>query len=627
MQLKVRTCHQKRVKQHIDAAFMRRKVKQRMKRNRARNHTPQQFVPSNVPMPVRPAKINDEILVMTLIEYTSIWNDIKKVDPSDFLSGIPTIKALEFIVSLQNRVLYAFSDIKAQAQMLSEMAGLFGGIEENAIQGFARSIRRSGQAPTLIDNYSCLHFYLLALQNYNSSVRELTDEDRKNIYKAYLYCSHVWLEKQQRNIKGLGLSDLSIMIDIPVVEFKSYKDFKTQLYKATRFFDFCNHNKHFGQFAQWFFEDKNVANASEYLGRLFHLFCHMAKEPIPVHLQVRPEQEPDIEFYNQFVITPTECKSIWDSRNINYLRDHFILKTKDAVTGKTKLMILNTILLIDKLYQSMMFDLQECVFNKGGGNYKGKPFDDKRDLNSFIVGEFSEHQIFYDTMDMAFPQASNVSKITGKYLSDNGIKGEPDYCLFIDDRLFLFEYKDVKINDATKISSNLIDIKEAILDRICKYEKKRKKGVGQLLFNYDRIFNQHLLDPFGVDVSKVKEVYLIVVTTDTAFNSIGVNALINEEYDRFVKNLEFKVPVRMVPPVIIDFESLFSLIIPLRNKQFDLGSLVYKYLNKTKGPGSKRMMPFCGFLKDYSTVPLLKEQDVPVLFGGFLDMIKKELTQ
>ena len=110
---------------------------------------------------------NDDLLVMPLIEYTTIWGDVEKVNPLDFLKGIPTIRALEFIVSLQNKVIYAPSDLKTQAQLFAQMVSVFEGKELVAIQSYVHETARRGQAPILMDNYSCLHFYLLAIRDYH----------------------------------------------------------------------------------------------------------------------------------------------------------------------------------------------------------------------------------------------------------------------------------------------------------------------------------------------------------------------------------------------------------------------------------------------------------------------------
>lgn len=628
MLLKVLYFRQRLVKKHIDDTLMRRKVMSRKKRKLRGGHIVQrqnEEMQKEIPTIPRPMKQGDEILVMPLIEYATIWDDAASVDPKDFLRGIPTVSAIEFIVSQQNKVVYAPSDLQTQAQMIGQLMQLFGGKEADAIGQFVQQMTQRGQGPILIDNNSCLHFYLLALQCFEPSDRPLDADDCRNIYKAYLYCSHVWLEQQQRNIKGLGLTDLSLLIDLPVVEFKTYKDFKAQLYKATRFFNFCNNNSHFGQFAQWFLADKGVSNASEYLGRIFHLFCFTAKDPTPVNIKVTAEMAPDVTFFDQFVINPAGCKQLWDNKDLNYLRNHFILKRQDVTTGEITLTILNPALLSDKLYQSMMFDLSDSVIKHGGGNYKGKPFKSKGDFNAFVGEEFSEQQILYDVMDLAYP-TDEVLRLNGSYLKSKGVTGEIDYCMMEGGQLFLFEYKDVMMRDETKHSSDLALIKETIFDRICKYEKKHKKGVGQLLYNVNRVFNAHLLDGLGVDPSKVKEVFLVVVTTDTAFNAIGVNALVKEEFARIMGDLDFSVTVKINEPVIIDFETLFGLIIPLREKQIGLGKLIHQYNVKTNRSGSVRMLPFNGYVKDSSMIPLLQEKDVPVLFGDFLAMVKKELN-
>lgn len=80
---------------------------------------------------------------------------------------------------------------------------------------------------------------MLALQNNNKTERELTIEDIQNIYKAYLYCSQIWTNNQLvTSEKFSSLDEVAIRIDLPIVEFKMYKDFRPQLYKASRFSHF-----------------------------------------------------------------------------------------------------------------------------------------------------------------------------------------------------------------------------------------------------------------------------------------------------------------------------------------------------------------------------------------------------
>ena len=71
----------------------------------------------------------------------------------------------------------------------------------------------------------------------------------------------------------------------------------------------------------------------------------------------------------------------------------------------------------------------------------------------------------------------------------------------------------------------------------------------------------------------------------------------------------------------MDFDTLFNLIIPLREQRLNMGNLLYQYINKCSHPYFSTM-PFCGFVNDDIRVPLLKKEDIKVIFGDLLRMIK-----
>jgi hypothetical protein len=154
-------------------------------------------------------------------------------------------------------------------------------------------------------------------------------------------------------------------------------------------------------------------------------------------------------------------------------------------------------------------------------------------------------------------------------------------------------------------------------------EQKRQKGAGQILKSIDNFFNHRALDDMGIDISSIKEVFPIVVTTDTSFNALGVNALVKQEFAKLKINSGLSLPVRVLSPVILDFDTLFNLIIPLREQRFNLGNLLYQYINKCSKPGFSTM-PFCGFIKDYNRPPLLKKGNTHVIFADLLSIIHKD---
>lgn len=55
------------------------------------------------------------------ISYSVLYNDYDKVDPTLFIKDIPTLAILNFVVELQNKVLFAISDVTTQRCMIHEM--------------------------------------------------------------------------------------------------------------------------------------------------------------------------------------------------------------------------------------------------------------------------------------------------------------------------------------------------------------------------------------------------------------------------------------------------------------------------------------------------------------------------
>ena len=130
--------------------------------------------------------------VFVCVGYEQIYDDFNEVNPNDFLKNVPTVRALEFIVERQNKVIYSFSNLEEQKNFFYEMRCYIKTEEKCRIDSFL--LRHD--YPYFMDNQSCFLFYMLALQNNNKINRELTIEDIQNIYKAYLYCSQIWTNNQ-----------------------------------------------------------------------------------------------------------------------------------------------------------------------------------------------------------------------------------------------------------------------------------------------------------------------------------------------------------------------------------------------------------------------------------------------
>lgn len=313
--------------------------------------------------------------VHVAITYSTVYDDYLSVDPTSIIKDIPTLAMLHFVIQLQNKVLYALSDTKTQRQMVLTLAGALTNKEER--KNVWRFLREQ-KFPFLISCDTTLLFFRLALSNYvpleEGGEIELYEDEKEAVYKALLYCNQKWTDKpiENNNIgeimnDPMGLTKLSVRIDLPIVEFKLYKDFRTQLYKAFKFFEFCESNSVYSTYLTYFYHDHNVKHWKEYLLMLFNFFSSSLSGQ---YISVDKNHKDILTFFDQFLIDVNDpvLANIWNHDNgLNYLRDHFLMPIEEGTY-----LLLNANLLVDKIYQGMKFDFFKTLKSNNLQNSKGK---------------------------------------------------------------------------------------------------------------------------------------------------------------------------------------------------------------------------------------------------------------
>ena len=126
---------------------------------------------------------------------------------------------------------------------------------------------------------------------------------------------------------------------------------------------------------------------------------------------------------------------------------------QDAVDVKcpltdNKFIVLNSNLLVDKLYQGLRFDLYQML-------REDSVFSSLPDYFSYMGKNFSEERLFYNLMEKTFNPNDYDKCINEKELSEISVVSPPDYYIRKNDSLFLFEYKDAMIADDKKYSKDI----------------------------------------------------------------------------------------------------------------------------------------------------------------------------
>ena len=547
--------------------------------------------------------------VIVSIGYRDLYDDYETVKIKEVFQDIPTAVIINYIAENINSILYSFSDTKTQRQLIRDFCSYVTKETKERIWRFTRNTPEC----MLYDTYGCCLLLGLSLQNYipldeGDEDLELCKDEYEKVLKAITYCNQRWTDEQAENADLSNLVKASIKIDIPIVEFKKYKDFRYQIFKAIPFFHFLESDPYYKQkVLLHFYADKKVNNWQEYFNRIFNLYA----QSLQGHkLDISSGSDDEVAFFTQFKINIDECDNLWEGHNaINYFRNHFLFHTSDK-----EFILLNANFLVDKIFQGVKFDVFNTIFKHGILNKHGKKYSGLPEFLGEVGESFSEPHLLYSLMNKTFAKRCDTI-LTGAELKARGVTAEPDLYIRIGKSLFLFEFKDVTLSDSVRYSSNIDKITDEICKKICLYTDEKRKGAGQLHYTVEQIVNNHSMDAIDNGILSVEKIFPIIVTTDRAYSAIGVQMHVVNEFSKF-PNINFKGYYAI--PIIIDFDTLIDLSYRLNKGELYLESLLLDYLLKNE----TRLTPFSNYVEDNykrkKTEPMIDEE-IRYLFD---DMVK-----
>lgn len=551
------------------------------------------------------------MLQLQIITYSNVVG--KKADEDVFVNlmeGIPTLPALEFVVEKQNRVMFAFADIETQKEAIYEMRCYLGQEEQANVDAFLGNM----PAPILLMNLSCMEFCSQVLRTPNTEARELSKEEIRKVYLAYLICNEKWSSHQADGFKvdPDHPENMLLKVDMPLSEFKRHKDFKAAIYKATQLFRFCEKNGEYWAIVSHFLADHGVNDWREYLMKLFELyFKSIGIKEQQLSSQITPFEE-------QYAIDLSQMTND-ETLNIMWLRDHFLVKRADGT-----FLVINNNLIIDKMYQGLKFDLFKTAKNHHL-TIDGDEIKSVDKLNEKLGQDFSEEYLLYDLMEKIY-SGHQVIKFKGKELQGK-IDAEPDYYLRQGKQLLLIEHKDVLISEIKKQETDVSMMIDALSDKICreKDEKKGRKGGPQLLYTIDGIFKRESMQHLDSDAKKANLVYPVVTVLDSAFSSLGVALATVRKFCEQAQGYDtIKEELTHVAPItIIDIDTLFILSKRLHDGELDLFNLIGEYQRVlcTKSKDVYEQPSFSSFIADNYSLKEIKEEDDGFLLSNYYEEI------
>lgn len=402
---------------------------------------------------------------------------------------------------------------------------------------------------------SSLKFFEFAFNITEEEVNERKSEEKVEIdvFKAYLLINEQLTKVRDSTIhqidnllpfhkKATGILLFLQLHNFDLTNYDIDKLFTTQFLRALMFFDFLHQREDCQTLLEEFYKYFGVEDYKEYLKRILPLTTSIVKKDKEAHTDIVLDEsadEKDIEFLNKLSIDNIEVLEDFDFKNIR--------ATPIYRVSERAYRIISPLFAMELVYNGLYWKLKEI-------NDKLPKQQKPKDLYGLKTFEFSEKFVLNTVLKEIFGERF-VQK-TGEEL-DRHFDGAPDYYVRNDNKIILFESKDIMLNAQIKESMDFLEIQQTLSEKLYKKEDGTAKAVMQLISNVRKILNLNL--GFDTDYS-TKDVIItpVLVLHYRMFNTSGLNKFINfwfQEELQILKSEGMKIS-NVKPLVIVDVDTL-----------------------------------------------------------------------
>ena len=252
--------------------------------------------------------------------------------------------------------------------------------------------------------------------------------------------------------------------------------------------------------------------------------------------------------------------------------------------------ILSVLFLVEKIFKSIQFKFSKEINEELPAEFQLKNF------RSLHCDKFSEKILFCSVLQKTFPKKNWVHKSDVDFKNCGYKKGVPDYYIRFENKVFLFENKDVVLNGLEKQSYDYQKLKNALCEKFYKsYDgnKEKNEAVLQLVENIKRILEiyYHKCDK-GYNPKNIK-IYPILVVQDRQFDSLGLNQLILKWFNVELLKLKNDYNITNIKPItVVNIDTLiqYQLFFKMRGNN-RIEKLISDYHEKIKVQPLKNKNP------------------------------------
>lgn len=525
-----------------------------------------------------------------MISYSQMYAG-DKPSVESLVSGIPTDEAVEwcsYIVFRKDNLKIGECDIHILAPLLFSFESE---LQHKLTDYLGPTYNRIDM---LIDRYSFLKLTSFLIAHHNEEHHELTNEEKTRLFKAYLVFCDEYLERISRgeSIPAKYTSDDMLKCYMPIQlltnAIDAFSDSSLEVIKGKWFFvDFASTDKNFKQYVEDFIKAKGHPNAIEYLGYIFNAISSATVNEPPTNIMIFGKETGEwINFMNSMCANP---ENFAGDDELNALRSKPVYKIADD-----RFAILFSKFFVDKLFPGLLFDMASTLASIG-------TFDDEvaayRSIKQQVGERFSEQYMLYRTLENTLSRRMPV-RICGQDLHRDLKSGEPDYYARRNNRVFVFEFKDVRLDSQTISSCDYETIRQKLYNTFVFNEEGKSKGVKQLANVIENKLPEIITRIDTTVPDGMLKIYPVLVYSDASFDIEGINYYLNGEFRRGIGFVDERFQVKDL--VMVNLNLLMKLENYFRNGKIDLDKVVNEYLAFKESKEPLHTVPFNKYLFQYA---------------------------
>lgn len=544
------------------------------------------------------------IMLIYRLQFSDVFREDKK-DLIDYLKNISK-STLEKTISFLNKDdLPNYNDFFSNRTIQNDING--------RVENFVRN--KKLQIPICVFSTEAnLYIFEGIIANRKqlldeNTLRRDTDRDELNIFKSILWVNEFLNEKEKNmNLPNESnniykIAQVFITLNFSTADLGLYDDINRELgnlvyasfYKLKELINFLEqgNEKYLNKIYEYF----NVRERKDFLTRVAELYFNVVDKSVGKDCFFKVKDNDQQKFLDSLI-----AKEIKIEDDFVNIRNYPVYKKTDGTY-----IVLNPFFIMDKFTISLKFFLVKSFWDN---NIQG-------DFSNFYNKDFSEKFLMKKLFDSIFDYKYFVKK---KTLGEEEAKDEPDYYFRYNNKIFIFEYKDILINKNVKVSRDI----EIILSELKKkllQNKTGDKGIGQLVKHINNIDNNEFPFDDGIKTNKSLKIYPILVLSDRKLEILGINYQFNQWFRDELGDLSHE-NIKVQDLVVMSLDSFIVFKNKFKQDKENFRKMLDRHITEMKKENThaqfseikNKLLPFSArFINEG-----LKEEDFKGMFEEYL---------